>query len=412
MRARLELVAVWLFVAMRGLLRSRLTTALLVLAVAAGVGFQIPNTANLLGYTHTMLKKVTTRGFGDVRVRHATEPLMEDGDAIAAAIANVSGVRATVPIVTLPAGLLARGRQVVCEAHGVDPKSAVKPYRIRAGQELAPDDEGVLVGTGLADKLGIKPGDTIELRVLFPAPVGVEGGSPTVGEYKRVVRGTAQGTFGAHSSVFVTRELFARAMARPKAASRVLVYRGDRNAAAGVSEVRRDAPKATRELAARAAEVAPGLEVVTWMEENPVADSAIRGNEVLGVVSHTMVVIAVTIPVAALLFVTVESRRREVAMLAALGFAQAEIFVAFLLQALVVAVVGIAFGCALGGALLRWFEIHPIFESAEFVIRPAVSIATFTDPALVILITTLCAALVPAWCATWVDPARVLRSGA
>lgn len=408
----IRLLGVWLFVATRGLLRSRLTTALLILAVAAGVGFQIPNTANLLGYTHTMLEEVTTRGFGDVRVQHAAEPIMEDGDAIADAIGKLPGVRAAVPIVTLPAGLLVRGRQLVCEAHGVDPRSATKPYRIRSGNDLAPDDEGVLVGSGLADKLGVKVGDTVELRVLFPAAKGIEGATPTVAEYKRVVRGTAQGTFGAHSSVFVTRDTFVRAMARPKAASRVLVYRGLPSTDKGVSEVRRDVPKATRELASNVGKVAPSLEVATWMDENPVADSAIRGNEVLGVVSHTMVVIAVTIPVAALLFVTVESRRREVAMLAALGFAQAEIFVAFLLQALVVGVVGIAFGCALGGALLRWFAVHPIFESAEFVIRPVVAVDTFTDPALVILITTLCAALVPAWRATRVDPARVLRSGA
>ena len=70
---------------------------------------------------------------------------------------------------------------------------------------------------------------------------------------------------------------------------------------------------------------------------------------------------------------------------------------------------GAALGCALGGAALHWFEVHPVFESAEFVVRPVASTAGFYEPALVILGTTVLAAILPAWRATQVDPARVLR---
>lgn len=408
------------FVATRGLSHSRLTTVLLILAVAAGVGLQIPNTANLVGYSHTMFEEATTFGFGNVRVQHPTEPLFDDADALAKDLATVAGVQAAVPIVTFPAGLGAHGRQMVCEMHGVDPASPAKPYRIREGSDLRhgqADDDGVLVGTGLASKLGIKPGDKVEVRVLFPPakvpanPDGspAEAAPPIVGEYTMTVRGTAQGTFGAYASLFVTRELLTRTIARPHAASRVLVYAGSSSQAAGLSEARHDAPLATEALAHALEQRAPTMQAVTWMKENPLADSALRANEVLGVVSHTMVVIAVTIPVGALLYVTVERRRREIAMLASLGFAKTELFVAFVMQALVIGLAGSLLGCGIGVVMLAWFKVHPIFESAEFVIRPVTTASSFYEPALVILITTVVAAMYPAWRAMRVDPARVLR---
>src|SRR5437763_3901618 len=93
------------YLATSGLTRSRLTTALLVVAVAAGVGLQIPNTANLMGYTSTLFEEATTRGFGDVRVEDAHEPVVEDGDGLARELSALPGVRASVPILTLPGAI-------------------------------------------------------------------------------------------------------------------------------------------------------------------------------------------------------------------------------------------------------------------------------------------------------------------
>src|SRR5262245_30530557 len=122
----MDRLALLVFVATRGLLRSRLTTALLVLAVAAGVGLQIPNTANLLGYTSSMFEEATSRGFGDVRVEAAEEPIIDEGDILAKDLAVLPGVRAAVPIVSLPGALIVRGRGHVSELHGIDPASSFK----------------------------------------------------------------------------------------------------------------------------------------------------------------------------------------------------------------------------------------------------------------------------------------------
>lgn len=97
-------------------------------------------------------------------------------------------------------------------------------------------------------------------------------------------------------------------------------------------------------------------------------------------------------------------------MLSAIGFGQAEIFLAFLLQALIVGILGVALGCGIGYALVRFFQSHPIFEWESFVIRPVLSIECFLRPSLVVLAATVIAGVYPAWRAARVDPARVLRS--
>jgi ABC-type lipoprotein release transport system permease subunit len=406
------LVGLLAFLATRGLGRSRVTTALLLIAVTAGVGLQIPNTANLRGYTANLFEEATTRGFGDVRVSDAKERFIAEGDAAAHDLSALRGVRGAVPIVSLPGALETNeGRQQVTEVHGIDPASLFKPYRVRAGADLAADDEGVLVGTSIAAKLDIAPGDVVRVRVLFPPTADVEtyGSGPIVAEYTMTVRGTAAGTFGGYQSLFVTRALLLRAMGRPHAATRVLLYSGSQTGSVGVSTASREAPKEAEALASAVGSRRPELRAATWMTETPYADSAIRANETLGIVSHTMVVVAVTIPIAALLFVAVEGRRREIAMLAALGFRRREIFVAFILQALVVGVAGAVLGCIAGWLGVQAFDAHPIFDSADFVVRPVISASAFYEPSLVVLIATALAAAYPAYRATKVDPARVLR---
>jgi lipoprotein-releasing system permease protein len=404
------------FLATRGLLRSRLTTTLLVLAVAAGVGLQIPNTANLLGYTAGLFDEATSAGFGDVRVQHGTRPLLEDADALAKDLATLPHVRAAVPVLSLPGAVTKDGKSQVAPVHGVDPTSAYRPYRIREGKDLAPDDDGVLVGTALAVRYGIHVGDEVDVRVLFPPPERTKqeeddygAPQPTVAEYRMKVRGTAQGTFGAYESLIVTRALLAKALAKPHAATRVLLYSRSRIAEEGVSTAKRRAPAEATELAHAVEARHPELRGVTWMVDHPYAESAIEANEVLGVVSHTMVIIAVTIPIASLLYVTVLNRRREIAMLSALGFTRGDIFLAFVAQAFAVGIVGVTIGCVLGWGAVEWFDAHPIFHSDDFVIRPEVNAASFYEPAIVVLLTTVLAAAFPAFRATQIEPSRVLR---
>jgi len=66
--SRRRIAGLLAFLAWRDLLSSPLIALILVAAVAAGVGFQVPNTANILGYEAEMLEQGVRSGFGDVRI--------------------------------------------------------------------------------------------------------------------------------------------------------------------------------------------------------------------------------------------------------------------------------------------------------------------------------------------------------
>ena len=66
-------------------------------------------------------------------------------------------------------------------------------------------------------------------------------------------------------------------------------------------------------------------------------------------------------------------------------------------------------GVAAGWALVHWFTGNPVFDMEGFVVVPLVGLRTFLVPVLLVLGATIAAGVLPAWRASRVEPARVLR---
>jgi ABC-type lipoprotein release transport system permease subunit len=194
----------------------------------------------------------------------------------------------------------------------------------------------------------------------------------------------------------VVRAFLAAEAGEPRAASVIYVHLADHgDAAALVAHVGRSLPEV------RAAD---------WRTDDPLLPNVLRAYGVVGGVSHAMVVGAISVPLWALLYIHVLRRRREIGILAALGFRRGEVFAIFLLQALLVAGAGIAIGAGLGYAACAYFDHNPIFSWEGMVVRPLLEPAAFAVPALVALATVAFAGGFAAWRAARVDPARALGS--
>ena len=63
----------------------------MVVAVAVGVGFEVPSTANIEGYRAELLSQSLDAGFGDVRVRAERGVVVRDADAMATRLARIRG---------------------------------------------------------------------------------------------------------------------------------------------------------------------------------------------------------------------------------------------------------------------------------------------------------------------------------
>jgi len=384
-----------LFLAYESLFSSRLTVVLLTIAIAAGAGIQIANTANLDAFQVVLLEETLTRGAGDVRVEPHAAPRFRDGDAIAARLRGIPGVRATVPILVYP-GAVGTGSRFLATPVYALPPTASPPFHISRGAMLAEGDaEGILVGTSLAKRLAVAPGDKLELRVIFGA-AGAAIDDDNVGRFTMTVRGIVSGSAGAYRFVYVDRAFLARESGELAAASAILVHLDDHEAATAIAA----------QITARD----PTLDAIGWREDDPYVQSYLTANQTISSVSYVMVIAAVSVPMWALLYIHVLKRRREIGILAALGFGRREVFAIYLLQALVVVAIGSAIGSVLGLGLIRFFQARPLFAWETMVVRPIVTVAAFVGPSLVITLTALVAGSYPAWRAARIDPARVLRS--
>jgi len=129
----------------------------------------------------------------------------------------------------------------------------------------------------------------------------------------------------------------------------------------------------------------------------------------LGAVGFVLLITCVNI--ANLLLAKGAGRQREIAIRSSLGASRAQIFGQFLAESLVLAVLGGAFGIALGAALLR-----VILSMVPEGILPSEANFQLNMPVLVVaLVATTLAGLLfgaaPAWYAAHVDPAESLKDG-
>lgn len=387
-----------LHLARRGLLESRVVLALLVAAVAAGMGFQVPNSANLDGYRDELLAQGVSAGFGEVRLRPAKRRRFEDAGALATQVTAQESVRVALPFLSVPGAVGRRGRFVGTTVVGVDQTAARLPFRVVAGAAVQPGDaRGIVLGAALAQRLGLAVGDSVQLRLILGSADNSLLDEDEVGRHTMAIRGLAAGAFGACGSnvAIVDRAFLVAEVGGQSPADAVLVY----------SDAPFDAPRLAQALGA----ALPEVSARAWTEESGFLRSAVEASATVFAVTRAMTVLAVLIPVWALLYVHVLNRQRQVGILCALGFRHGEIFTIYLLQAVLVGVVGVGLGALLGYGLILYFQVHPIFAMDDFVLRPVMAPGTFLWPAGLILSATVGAGVWPAWRAAKVDPARALR---
>jgi len=383
-----------LFLARRGLRESPLSTGLMIAAVAVGIGFEIPSAANLRGYRAELLTQSLSNGFGDVRVRPRRGLYLRDADAWADRLSRIPGVVEATPVVSAPASVTGKGHTSSFGLLGVEPRATHHPYRLVSGQPLTEGDrDGILVGSSIAQRLDVGVGDDVELRIMLSAYPRLVLDDAGYGVYPMTIRGVVG--FNAADSAFVARSFLVAELGDETAASAVLLHARSHD----------DAPS----LALAARRMAPDFEVRSWVDDSAYLRSSARAVETLGGASWLLGILAVGIPVMALLYINTLNRRRQIGLLTAMGFSRVDLFVTFLLQALFLGLAGVVLGGIVALALVRYLVAHPIFDWQGFVVRPVLALTDVGRTAGAILATTVAAGSYPAWRAARVDPSRILR---
>ena len=397
-------------VAVRFLREGRMQTVLIIVGVAAGVAVVAYISALITGLQRNTLEK-TLGAQAHVTLSAPDDVVLPARAALAATTAlvhtqprvqrprTIANWQALVPILeALPAvvgvspmvagaGLARRGEASNSIAlMGVDLERYERIVHLRAkvvqGEaRLAPGE--AIIGRELADDLGVRVGDRINL---------------VTGTRSDSVRVTALIDLGV-------RELNRRTVIVPLRAAQSLV--GLPGGATQIDLALADV-WAARSLAADLAQRFP-YQVESWQELNSQLVSALNAQSVSTALIRGVVMVVVVLGIASVLVVSVVQKQREIGILRAIGATQGQMLRVFLLQGAIVGALGSTLGVLLALGLIQAFTTFVRGSDG----LPLFAITLAPSLALTIAgIATVCgvlAAVAPARRAAALDPAQAIR---
>ncbi len=267
------------------------------------------------------------------------------------------------------------------EPQGIDAISEITPKIIEGDGDLGAD--GLLIGVRMAEDLGLSAGQSVLLRT----ERGVERQLTVKGVFRTGLQSLDERI--AFLSLQTARPLFVL----PEGVTNI--------------EIKLNDPEDARAMARFLAD-ATGLRATPWQEKNVNLEDALVAQGRTGTMIQLFSLISIIIGVASALVLSAYRRRSEIGIMRAFGVPGGFILWVFLLQGLLIGLIGALIGCATGYGLCLWLE--GITNAAGVPILPIAPKQGGYVAALVL--TTLgavIASILPARSASRVDPLEAIQ---
>lgn len=399
--------------AYRDLIRNRRRTILTLVAITLGLTLSIFMNGLISGMIDSSLQDNIRLTTGHIQVRTASyeelktsllwQDLLDEPDVLAARAEALPEVQTASPILWA-SGILATARESTgVRVNGIVPGSALHdPIRegMVAGVFLTPASRGeIMIGQQLANQMKVGLGDRISLAVANSDGVPIESTFDIVGLINTGFPGIDS------ANVFISLD---QAQSITNARNRASVVRMVLNDAADTDAV-------------KAALQAPAYTVLDWRELNDVLLNAMETGMAFYNILYGIIFLVVAVIIANTLLMSVFERIREMGILAALGMKGRQIMTMFLLEAVILGVLGSVTGMLLGGGLVLYFAEAGIYigeSSANVVQGMALGTSMYTTLvpanvltlAIAMLLVIIVVSLYPAWYAARLEPVEALQS--
>jgi len=276
-----------------------------------------------------------------------------------------------------------------------------------AGKPKTPTRElpGVVIGVTLAEELDIKLGD--EVRVISPL-TGLDtslwrpdGGKPSSRDYR--VIGIFQANFQEYDSKLVFMDLY-----------EAQIFQDQGDTVIGVEIRLNDIDKAS-EVAVRLERQLGGgpFRTMDWKELNYALFTTLEVQKImLSIVIATIILVAAFNVIATLIMAVLE-KRREIAILKAMGAKDSAILQMFMVQGTAIGLVGTLIGLALGGGVCAYLAVFKFPLDPKIYLINHLPIRTTATEVIITVVVALgiCmfATLIPSYWAARTLPADGIR---
>lgn len=330
----------------------------------------------------------------------------------AARVAAVDGVVAVVPVIDTQVMINARDASAGIMVRGIQPSDFAARPILRDNYQGLPlnefSDNQVILGYRLAQRLAVRPGDTVTL-------VSPRGNITAFGTIPKMKSYTVVGTFNTAMFQYDDNYLF-----MPLNEAKTFFKMGD-----AVSHLEVFIPDMSRldtvMLNALDA-LGSGAMVYDWRHTNQAFFNAIEVERNVMFLILTLIIVVAAFNMISGLIMLVQDKAKDIAILRTMGLTRGGIQRVFLMSGLMVGMVGTVAGVALGlafsyniDAIKTWLESlsgHELFSAEIYFLShlPAqVDLQEVIIVAGMSLILALAATLYPSWKAGKTDPVEALR---
>lgn len=400
-------------IAFRDLVRNRRRTFTTIVAVALGLTVVLLMAGMLEGVVDSGIRDNIRINTGHLQLRDDSyeiekmsllaRDLLDEPETLTAQIEALPQVQSAAPVLWSSTVLSTARESAGLQITGIDPDDPFhEPLRqgMVDGQFISADSRGeILLGKRLADDMDITVGQRVSLAS------GNANGALDEGLF--TVAGIFNTGFPSYdqSSVIM-----------PLAQAQTFTRTGDR--ASSIIVTLRDRED-TAELAAALA--SPGTAILTWEDMNQLMLTMMEAGGAFYYIIYIIVILVVAVLIANTLLMSVFERTREMGILASLGMKQRQIMLMVLLEAVILALLGIAVGLVLGLGTVFYLsrigfdmgeDTAGLMEGVAFSSRmyPAMAPDQFLILSLLMLGIVTLVAIYPAWVAARMEPVEALHA--
>lgn len=253
---------------------------------------------------------------------------------------------------------------------------------------LPKTDQEVILGSLLAEELGVGVGDTVTLQT-----------------FENVTREvTITGIFDLSVAAINERWM----VGTPSGAQSLL---GLGNSVTSIEIQVKDVFAADTLALTLSDELRSGYTVVDWKSQNESLLSGLNGQSISSLMIQIFVLISVVLGIASVLAITVLQKSKQIGILKAMGINDAKASLIFLFQGMILGIFGALLGIALGVGLLVSFTTFARNPDGSALIPIAFDVPFILFSAGIAVLSAMIASLIPANRTRKLSPIEVIRNG-